>query len=221
MNLILLGAPGAGKGTQAKKIEERFRIPQISTGDMLRAARTAKTPLGLEAEKYMLAGKLVPDELVIRLIVERLGQKDSKKGYILDGFPRTVAQAKALQNTLDAQGSRLDRVVNIEVDEEDLVRRLTGRRQCASCQQGYHLLFAPPQKEGICDRCGGKLFQRDDDKEETIRARLKVYREMTAPLVDFYKKAGLLSTVRGERSMEEVFNSIVEVLKKIPDGALH
>jgi adenylate kinase len=215
LNLILLGAPGAGKGTQAMKLQELYHVPKLSTGDMLRAAQIAKTPLGMQAEKYMQAGKLVPDAIVIGLMKDRLVQEDCKKGYILDGFPRTVAQAQALKGMLQEQGKKIDRVVNIEVDEEELVKRLTGRRQCEKCEQGYHLQFAPPKKEGICDRCGGKLFQRDDDQEETIRARLAVYQEMTAPLVEFYRKEKLLETVEGEGSVDKIFDSIVEVLKKV------
>jgi len=214
LNVILLGPPGAGKGTQSKKIQERLKVPQISTGDMLRAARAAKTPLGLQAEGFMREGKLVPDELIIRLVEERLTQDDTQGGYILDGFPRTVAQAKALKESLKRKNGRIDRVVNIEVDEEELVRRLTGRRQCENCNQGYHLLFAPPKKEGICDRCGGKLFQRDDDKEETIRERLKVYKEMTEPLIAFYRNEGLLETVSGAGSVEQIFDSMIRVLEK-------
>jgi adenylate kinase len=213
LNIILLGPPGAGKGTQSKKIQEHFRIPQISTGDMLRAARAAKTPLGLQAEGYMREGKLVPDDLIIRLVEERLSEADCRSGYILDGFPRTVAQAKALKESLNKRQGRINRVVNIEVEEEELVKRLTGRRQCERCNQGYHLLYAPPQKEGICDRCGGRLFQRDDDKEETIRARLKVYKEMTEPLIEFYRKEGLLESVSGKGSVEDIFHSIVKVLE--------
>ena len=214
MNLILFGPPGAGKGTQSKKLEAFYRIPQISTGDMLRSARAAKTKLGLEADQYMSAGKLVPDEVIIGLIEDRLKDTDCDRGFILDGFPRTLPQARSLQETLDKQTRRLDRVVNIEVDEEDLVKRLTGRRQCEKCHQMYHVTLAPSKKEGVCDRCGGKLFQRDDDKEETIRARLKVYREQTEPLIDHYRKAGLLETVKGGASVDEVFNAIVTVLNQ-------
>ncbi len=215
MNLVFLGAPGAGKGTQATKVQELFGIPKISTGDMLRAARVQKTPLGLQAETYMNAGKLVPDEVVIGLIGERLAWGDCKKGYILDGFPRTVAQAKALKANLDEQGDKIDCVLNIVVDEESLVKRLTGRRQCEKCQQGYHLEFAPTLREGICDKCGGKLFQREDDKETTIRARLNVYREQTAPLVDFYKDENILTTVNGDELVDNVFNAIVSAVKKV------
>lgn len=215
MNLVFLGAPGAGKGTQANKVQDLFGIPKISTGDMLRAARAQKTALGLQAETYMNAGKLVPDEVVIGLIGERLNQADCQKGYILDGFPRTVGQAKALKASLEGKGDKIDCVVNIVVDEESLVKRLTGRRQCEKCQQGYHLEFAPSRIEGICDRCGGKLFQRDDDKEATIRARLNVYREQTAPLVDFYKGENVLTMVNGDEAVQSVFDAIVTAVKKV------
>lgn len=215
MNLVFLGAPGAGKGTQATKVHELFGIPKISTGDMLRAAaKNQKTPLAIQAEAFMNAGNLVPDEVVIGLISERLIQSDCKSGYILDGFPRTLAQAIALKSNLDKRGERIDCVLNIEVDEEGLVKRLTGRRQCEQCQQGYHLEFAPPLNEGICDKCGGKLFQRQDDKEETIRARMNVYREQTAPLVDFYKNENILKTVNGDETVQKVFEAIVNTVKK-------
>ncbi len=215
MNLVFLGAPGAGKGTQANKVQELFGIPKISTGDMLRAARAERTPLGLEAEKYMNAGKLVPDEVVIGLIAERLTQADCKNGYILDGFPRTVGQAQALKENLARKNEKIDCVVNITVDEESLIKRLTGRRQCEKCQQGYHLEFAAPKIAGICDKCGGKLFQREDDKEATIRERLSVYNKQTAPLVEFYTQEKVLKTVKGDEAVEDVFASIVNVLKKV------
>jgi len=181
---------------------------------MLRSARAAKTKLGLEADQYMSSGKLVPDAVIIGLIEERLKNVDCSRGFILDGFPRTLPQAEALQKTLEKQKRNLERVVNIEVDEEDLVKRLTGRRQCEDCHQMYHVSLAPPKKDGVCDRCGGKLFQRDDDKEQTIRARLKVYREQTEPLIDYYRQANLLETVKGGASVEDVFNAIVNVLNE-------
>lgn len=215
MNLVFLGAPGAGKGTQANKVQDIFGIPKISTGDMLRAARAQKTLLGLQAEAYMNAGKLVPDEVVIGLITERLAQVDCEKGYILDGFPRTVAQAKALKDNLGKASDKIDQVINIVVDEENLVKRLTGRRQCEKCQQGYHLEFATTKVAGICDKCGGKLFQREDDKEATIRARLNVYREQTAPLVDFYTQENILETVNGDEAVDHVFEAIVNIVKKV------
>lgn len=217
MNLILLGAPGAGKGTQSKLLQEKWNIPQISTGDMLRAAKQAKTALGLQAETFMNAGKLVPDEVVIGLIRERLAAPDTAKGFILDGFPRTVAQAEALGGLLKDLNRQLDAVVNLEVPEAELVERLTGRWTCSSCGTGFHLSFSPPKQEGVCDRCGGSLIQREDDQEATIRRRLKVYLEQTAPLVAYYERAGHLKSVPGIGSTDEVFgklSSIVDGLSK-------
>ncbi|KAB2840398.1 adenylate kinase [bacterium] len=217
MNLILLGAPGAGKGTQSKLLQEKWNIPQISTGDMLRAAKQAKTPLGLKAESFMNAGKLVPDEVVIGLIRERLAAPDTAGGFILDGFPRTVAQAEALGGLLKDLNRRLDAVVNLEVPEAELVERLTGRRTCPNCGTGFHLVFSPPRQAGVCDRCGGSLIQREDDQEATIRRRLKVYLEQTAPLAAYYERAGLLKGASGIGSTEEVFarlSSIVDGLSK-------
>ncbi|TLN23044.1 adenylate kinase, partial [bacterium] len=175
MRIILLGGPGAGKGTQAKKLVDKYGIPQISTGDMLRAALKEGTALGLEAKKFMEAGKLVPDEVVIGLIEERIKLDDCKKGFMLDGFPRTVGQADALKKVLDSMSLKIDHVVSIDVANEELVARLTGRRTCKACGSGFHVLFDPPKKEGVCDKCGGELYQRADDNEETIRSRLKVY----------------------------------------------
>jgi adenylate kinase len=215
MNIILLGAPGAGKGTQAKMLQEKFLIPQISTGDMLRAAKQAKTSLGLEAQKYMSAGTLVPDEVVIDLIRERLNAADTKQGYILDGFPRTVSQAEALANMLKAIGSQLDLVISLDVSEEDLVNRLTGRRTCSQCGAGYHLQFSPSKVKDVCDRCGAKLIQREDDQEKTIRYRLKVYQDQTAPLVEFYQKQGILKKVPGTGSLEEVFGRLSSIVSKL------
>jgi adenylate kinase len=212
MRIILLGGPGAGKGTQAKKLVEKYNIPQISTGDMLRAALKEGTALGLEAKKFMDAGKLVPDEVVIGLIEERIKLPDCKKGFMLDGFPRTVGQADALKGVLDKMGIKLDHVISIEVANEELVGRLTGRRTCKACGSGFHLLFDPPKKAGVCDKCGGELYQRDDDKEETIRNRLKVYDSQTAPLIDYYKKAGLLRPIQGVGSIDEIFGRITSVL---------
>ena len=217
MNLILLGAPGAGKGTQSKLLQEKWRIPQISTGDMLRAAKQAKTPLGLQAESFMNSGKLVPDDVVIGLIRERLAAPDTAKGFILDGFPRTVAQAGALGTLLKDLGRSLDAVVNLEVPEAELVQRLTGRRTCANCGTGYHIEFSPPKRAQVCDRCGGPLIQREDDKEATIRHRLKIYLDQTAPLVAYYAKAGLLKSSPGIGSTDEVFGrlaAIVDALSK-------
>ncbi len=213
MRLILLGPPGAGKGTQAKRLIDRYGIPQISTGDILRAAVREGTELGKTAKQYMDAGELVPDEVVIGIIEERLKEPDCAKGYILDGFPRTVAQADALTDVLARMGQSIDHVVSIEVPDEELVERLTGRRTCRNCGAMYHVKFSPPKKPGVCDKCGGELFQRDDDKEETIRARLKVYQDQTAPLIAYYEKAGLLRRVSGVGTVDEIYERILGVLE--------
>ena len=213
MRLILLGPPGAGKGTQAKRLIERYGIPQISTGDILRAAVREGTELGKKAKQYMDAGQLVPDEVVIGIIRERLKEADCAKGFILDGFPRTVPQAEALKSVLAELGQALDHVVSIEVPDEDLVERLTGRRTCRKCGAMYHVKFTPPKQEGVCDKCGGELYQRDDDKEETIRARLKVYHDQTAPLVEFYNEEGLLRRIDGVGSVDEIYGRILGVLE--------
>ncbi|PLX45390.1 MAG: adenylate kinase [Deltaproteobacteria bacterium] len=212
MRLILLGGPGAGKGTQAQKLVEKYGIPQISTGDMLRAALREGTELGLEAKKFMDAGKLVPDEVVVGLIEERIKADDCKDGFMLDGFPRTVGQADALKSVLDKMGIKIDHVISIEVPSEELVARLTGRRACRGCSSGYHVMFDPPKVEGVCDDCGGELYQRDDDNEATIRSRLNVYDEQTAPLIDYYKSAGLLRPIEGTGSIDEIFARITSVI---------
>ncbi len=214
MNLILLGPPGAGKGTQGNRIQEFYSIPKISTGDMLRKATSEKSALGLKAESYMRVGKLVPDDLVIELIMNRLAEGDCANGYILDGFPRTVTQAEALKTSLDLKGDKIDKVINIEVGEEELVKRITGRRECQNCQRVYHLQFAPPKNNDFCDQCGKPLIQREDDKEETIRSRFNVYKEMTSPLIEFYRNENLLETVRGDEPTLKVFDSIVKALQK-------
>jgi adenylate kinase len=216
MNLILLGPPGAGKGTQAQKIVDRYHIPQISTGDILRAAVKEKTPLGVKAKGVMDQGKLVPDELVIGIIEERLKAPDCQAGFILDGFPRTTVQAEALQPILSRARKQIDHVINIEVDEEELVRRLTGRRTCKNCGAMFHVHFQPPKKEGICDRCGGPLYQREDDKEETIRTRLKEYQRQTAPLIDYYERKKMLRSIQGVGGQDQIFEGIVRVLGAIP-----
>lgn len=212
MRLILLGPPGAGKGTQAKRLVEKYGIPQISTGDMLRAALKAGTELGLKAKTYMDAGKLVPDEVVIGLIEERIKEADCKNGFMLDGFPRTVAQADALSAVMAKSSLKLDHVVSIDVANEELVLRLTGRRTCRACGAGFHVSFDPPKKEGVCDKCGGELYQRDDDSEATIRNRLKVYGDQTEPLIAYYKKAGLLRPIDGTGSIEDIFGRVTAVL---------
>ena len=213
LNIILLGPPGCGKGTQAKMLTEKYHIPQISTGDILREAVKNKTPLGLEAKTYMDSGKLVPDDVVIGIIQDRLKQPDCEKGFILDGFPRTVVQAEALDDTLKTMEKKIEHAISISVDEEELLRRLTGRRTCRSCGAMFHILFNPPKKEGICDKCSGELYQRDDDKEETIRNRLNVYNQQTAPLIDYYQKKELLRTIEGVGKIEDIFRKIEEVIE--------
>lgn len=213
MRLILLGAPGAGKGTQAKKLIEKYGIPQISTGDILRKAVADGTPLGKEAKSYMDKGELVPDSVVIGLVKERLAHGDCKKGYILDGFPRNTSQAVTLDKVLAEMKAPIDLALSVDVDKDDLMKRLTGRRTCRKCQQMYNIYFSPSKKEGICDKCGGELYQRDDDREETIRKRLDVYEAQTAPLVDYYKKRGVLKSVLGVGSINQIFNKVCAALE--------
>jgi adenylate kinase len=216
MNLILLGPPGAGKGTQAQMIVERYHIPQISTGDILRAAVKEGTSLGKQAKTFMDRGQLVPDEVVIGIIDERLRASDCNAGFILDGFPRTTPQAEALQAILTKIRKSVDHVINIEVDPEELVRRLTGRRTCNNCGGMFHILFHPPQKEGVCDRCGGTLYQREDDGEETIRTRLKEYQKLTAPLIQYYQNKKLLRPIQGVGGQNQIFEQIIRVLDAKP-----
>ena len=213
MQAILLGPPGAGKGTQAKMLTERYGVPQVSTGDILRAAVAAGTPLGKEAKTYMDRGALVPDEVVIGIVRDRLGEPDCRKGYLLDGFPRTVAQAEALTRMLKELGAPLSRVVSLEVGEEELVRRLSGRRTCQACGELFHVESHRPRVEGTCDKCGGHLIQREDDKEETIRRRLQVYRKQTEPLIGYYQSQGLLKTVNGLGDTGEVFARVSRALE--------
>jgi adenylate kinase len=212
MRLVLLGAPGAGKGTQAKKLIEKYAIPQISTGDLLRAAVGAGTPLGKEAKSYMDKGELVPDKVVLGMVEERLKQDDSKKGYILDGFPRNTAQAEALDKMLGSLGMPLQAALSVDVPFDDLMKRLTGRRTCRACGQMYNVYFNPSKKGGECDKCGGELFQRDDDKEETIKKRLEVYNSQTAPLINYYKGKGILKTVSGTGSIDKIFKDVCNTL---------
>ncbi|MCK4536618.1 MAG: adenylate kinase [Desulfuromonadales bacterium] len=213
MKLILLGPPGAGKGTQAKMLMDEFSVPQISTGDILRSAVKEGTSLGLKAKSFMDAGGLVPDEVVIGIVAERLQQDDCSNGFILDGFPRTVAQADALQGDLQELGKELDQVIALQVDTEALVERLTGRRTCKSCGRGYHVSFDPPATKGRCDACGGELFQRDDDREDTIRKRLDVYDEQTAPLISYYRAANLLIELDGMQAIAEVQEKLLAALR--------
>ncbi len=215
MKLILLGPPGAGKGTQAKMLTEKFAIPQISTGDILRAAVKDGTRMGLKAKEYMDSGGLVPDEVVVGIVRDRLQEADCNNGFILDGFPRTVAQADALQSSLQEMGKELDKVISLEVDAEALVERLTGRRTCKDCGRGYHVTFDPSQVEGKCDTCGGDLFQRDDDQEETIRKRLQVYAEQTSPLISYYRDAGLLMELDGMQPIPQVQEKMLSLLQAI------
>ncbi len=214
MRLVFLGAPGAGKGTQAKRLVEKYGIPQISTGDLLRAAVAAGTSLGKEAKAYMDRGELVPDSVVLGMVKERISQDDCKKGFILDGFPRNVTQAEALDKMLAEMNIPLDLALNVDVSFDDLMKRLTGRRTCKSCGQMYNVYYSPSKVEGKCDKCGGELFQRDDDKEETIRKRLEVYKAQTEPLIDYYTKKGIIKSVAGTGSIDEIFNNICAILEK-------
>ena len=208
MRLILLGAPGAGKGTQAKKLSEKYRIPKISTGDILREAMQKGTALGLKAKSYMDRGQLVPDDVVIGIVEEKLKDKECVKGWILDGFPRTLQQAQALDRILTGIRTSIGHVLNLEVNEEKIIKRISGRRSCESCQSTYHIYFNLPKKDGVCDSCGGRLIQRNDDKEETVRERLKVYQEKTQPLVNYYSERSLLKKIEADDDIENVFTRI-------------
>ncbi|MEE9529418.1 MAG: adenylate kinase [Syntrophobacteria bacterium] len=212
MNVILLGPPGAGKGTQAKMLVEEYRIPQISTGDILRAAVKEGSPLGKEAKACMDKGDLVPDSVVIGIVEERIQQPDCAKGYMLDGFPRTVPQAEALDGMLKNLSSQIDHVVSIEVANEELVGRLTGRRTCRDCGVGFHVIFDPPEQEGVCDKCGGELYQRDDDNVETVSSRLEVYESQTLPLIDYYAAQEKIRPIDGVGDIKEIFGRVTQVL---------
>ncbi|NLV23822.1 MAG: adenylate kinase [Deltaproteobacteria bacterium] len=212
MRIILLGPPGCGKGTQAKMIVAEYGIPQISTGDILRSAVKEASPMGLEAKKYMDDGLLVPDDVVVGIVEERLQKEDCQEGFILDGFPRTLAQAEALKKVLGVLDMPLDFVISLGGDNLALIERLSGRRTCRECGRGYHIRFDPPQVDGKCDSCGGALFQRDDDQETTIRERLNVYGCQTAPLIDYYKKEGILVTLNGMEGIPQVWANIQKVL---------
>lgn len=212
-NLILIGPPGAGKGTQCQKLIDRYKIPQISTGDILRAAVRVKSPLGLEAKTYMDSGLLVPDAVVVKIVVERLRQDDCGNGFILDGFPRTIKQAQALGNTLEEMGKGIDSVISIEVPDDEVVKRLSGRRVCKGCNQGYHIFFNPPTEQDKCSKCGGELYQRDDDKEDVIKARLKVYNEQTSSVKDYYKNKGILKAVSGIGTSDVITGNIINVIE--------
>ena len=214
MKIIMLGAPGAGKGTQAKKISDKFAIPHISTGDIFRANIKNGTELGKKAKTYMDQGLLVPDELVVDLVVDRLAQDDAKNGYVLDGFPRTIPQAEALTEALDKIGEKLDYAIDVEVPDDNIINRMSGRRACVACGGTYHIKFNPTKKEGICDACGGELILRDDDKPETVKQRLTVYHDQTQPLIDYYTKEGILKEVDGTLDLQAVFAEIVKILEK-------
>lgn len=213
MHILLMGPPGAGKGTQAAELKERFHIPHISTGDMFRAAIKEGTELGKRAKSYMDEGKLVPDEVTIGIVAERLAKDDCKKGFLLDGFPRTVEQADALTGILDKLGLKLKAVLNISVPKEDLIERAVGRRICKKCGATYHTKFNPPKKEGVCDVCGGELYQRADDTAETMTNRLSVYEESTKPLIDYYKKAGVYTEIDGRQPIDKVTADLVATLQ--------
>lgn len=215
MKIILLGPPGAGKGTQAVKLVEEYKIPQISTGDMLRAAVREQSPMGIKAKEFMDAGGLVPDEVVVGIVSERLQQEDCTSGFILDGFPRTVPQADALTAVLAKINKDLDAVISLDVDTEALVIRLTGRRTCKSCGKGFHVTYDPPSSDGTCSVCGGQLIQREDDQESTIRNRMQVYHDQTAPLESYYSDLGLLKSVDGMQDMQSVQMSIQSILQGI------
>ena len=213
MKLILLGAPGAGKGTQAKLLVDKYDIPHISTGDIFRENIKNGTELGKKAKAFMDAGGLVPDELTVDLVMNRLSQEDCKKGYILDGFPRTIPQAERLTEALEARGEALDAAIDVEVQDGIIIDRMAGRRVCPKCGASYHVVTIPPKKEGICDACGAELITREDDKPETVKKRLDVYHDQTQPLIDYYNGQGIVVTVDGTQAMEDVFTEIVKKLE--------
>ncbi len=212
MKIIMLGAPGAGKGTQAKMIADKYSIPHISTGDIFRANIKNNTELGKKAKTYMDQGLLVPDELVVDLIMDRFKEADCANGYVLDGFPRTIPQAEALDNALNAVGEKVDYAINVEVPDANIVTRMSGRRACVGCGATYHIVYNPARTENICDRCGKELILRDDDKPETVQKRLAVYHEQTQPLISYYEKKGVLKEVDGTVDMKDVFGAIVAIL---------
>lgn len=212
MKIIMLGAPGAGKGTQAKMISEKYEIPHISTGDIFRANIKEGTELGKKAKEYMDQGLLVPDELTVDLVIDRIQKEDCARGYILDGFPRTIAQAEALDKALKSRGEALDFALEVDVPDEHIIKRMAGRRACVSCGATYHIIYNPTKTEGICDICGSELILRDDDKPETVQKRLMVYHEQTKPLVEYYKKESILRTVDGTKDMSDVFEDVAAIL---------
>lgn len=212
MKIVMLGAPGAGKGTQAKMIAEKYSIPHISTGDIFRSNIKEGTELGLEAKSYMDQGKLVPDELTVKILLDRVAKDDCRNGYVLDGFPRTIPQANVLKEALEAQNDKIDYAINVDVPDENIVRRMSGRRACVTCGATYHIEHVPPKKEGICDKCGSALILRDDDKPDTVLNRLKIYHEQTQPLIDFYNNEGILKEVDGTIDVKDVFANIAAIL---------
>lgn len=214
MKIIMLGAPGAGKGTQAEMICEKYNIPHVSTGDIFRANIKNGTKLGMEAKQYMDKGLLVPDELTVKILLDRVAQDDCKDGYVLDGFPRTIPQAEVLDKALTELNGKVDFAINVDVPDENIINRMSGRRACVSCGATYHVEYAAPKKEGICDKCGAELILRNDDKPETVKNRLSVYHDQTQPLIEYYSKKGILKEVDGTKAMNEVFNSIVDILSK-------
>lgn len=213
MKIIMLGAPGAGKGTQAKMLADKYKIPHISTGDIFRANIKNGTELGAKAKEYMDKGLLVPDELVVDLVIDRFKEDDCKDGYILDGFPRTIPQAEALDKALSAIGENVDYAINVEVPDENIVNRMGGRRACVGCGATYHIVYNPTREEGKCDTCGAELILRDDDKPETVKNRLNVYHEQTQPLIDYYAGKGIMKEVDGTQDMNDVFQAIVDILE--------
>ena len=212
MKIIMLGAPGAGKGTQAKMIADKYSIPHVSTGDIFRANIKEQTELGMEARKYMDQGLLVPDELTVKILLDRVAKDDCRNGYVLDGFPRTIPQAEVLDKAVSELNESIDFAINVDVKDENIIRRMSGRRACLKCGATYHIEHIPPKKEGICDKCGSELVLRDDDKPETVEKRLKVYHEQTQPLIDYYNKKGILREVDGSQDMKDVFKAIVSIL---------
>ena len=213
MKIIMLGAPGAGKGTQAKLIAEKYNIPHISTGDIFRANIKEGTELGKEAKQYMDKGQLVPDELTVRILLDRVPKEDCKNGYVLDGFPRTIPQAEVLDTEVAKLGDKIDFAIDVDVPDENIIKRMSGRRSCPGCGRTYHIVHIPPKKEGICDDCGKELVLRDDDKPETVKSRLDVYHKQTQPLIDYYSKQNILRTVDGTKDMDDVFTAITAFLE--------
>ena len=212
MKIIMLGAPGAGKGTQAKRIAQRYGIPHVSTGDIFRANIKNGTELGMKAKAYMDAGNLVPDEITIGMLLDRIHEADCEKGYVLDGFPRTIPQAESLTAALKERGEKMDYAIDVDVPDENIINRMSGRRACLACGATYHSAYNPPKTEGVCDECGEPLVLRKDDKPETVKNRLEVYHQQTQPLIDYYKKEGILAQVDGTQNMDQVFEDIVKIL---------